>query len=100
MSDRYEVHPVVLSRSAQDWRDQSARVRTAGDRLADASTSGFAPRVAAAAASWTATWGTTVRTVASDADTVADELLAAALAFGTVDREAHDAWDAWLDGAP
>lgn len=100
MSDRYEVRPDVLSRSAQEWRDQGARVRTAGDRLADASTAGFSPRVASAAASWAATWGGTVRTIASNGDTVAEELLAAALAYGTVDTDAQQRFDTWLDGAP
>ncbi|MFC8192155.1 hypothetical protein ACFUMH_10890 [Cellulomonas sp. NPDC057328] len=100
MSGRYEVRPDVLSRSAQQWRDQAARARTAGDRIADVSTAGFSPRVASAASSWAATWGGTVRTIASGADTVGEELLAAAIAYGTVDQQAHDRFDTWLDGAP
>lgn len=100
MSGRYEVQPYVLSRSAQQWRDQAARARTAGDRLADVSTAGFSPRVASAASSWAATWGGTVRTVASGADTIGEQLLAAATAYGTVDQDAHDRFDTWLDGAP
>ncbi|WP_136518754.1 MULTISPECIES: type VII secretion target [Cellulomonas] len=100
MSDRYEVQPYVLSRSAQEWRDQAARVRTAADRLADAPTGGFGPRVASAAASWTATWGGTVRSVATTGDTIAEELLAAAMSYGAADLDAQQRFDTWLDGAP
>ncbi|QCB94390.1 hypothetical protein [Cellulomonas shaoxiangyii] len=100
MSDRYEVQPYVLSRSAQQWRDQAARARTAGDRLVDVSTAGFAPAVASAATSWAATWGGTVRTVASGADTIGAELLAAASSYGAADLDAQQRFDTWLDGAP
>lgn len=100
MSDEYQVDPLSLGFSADDWTDQGSRVRTGRDRVADAGTSGFTPAVAGAAASWTSAWGTVLGDVADRAEEVATQLRDAQQAYNVTDVAAQETFQSWLGGTP
>jgi hypothetical protein len=100
VSDEYRVDPFQLGLSADDWTDQGSRTRTARDRVADASTSGFTPAVAGTAATWTSAWGSVVGDVADRAEGIGDQLREAQTAYATTDVAAMETFQSWLGGAP
>ncbi|MFF1528944.1 hypothetical protein [Cellulomonas sp. NPDC058312] len=100
MSDEYLVDSYTLGLSADDWSDQGSRMRTARDRVADASTAGFTPAVSGAAARWTSGWGTTLGGVADRAEEIGEQLRSAATAYAVTDIEAQERFQTWLGGTP
>lgn len=100
MSAEYVVDALTLGLSADDWTDQGSRVRTAGDRIADAATGGFTPAVAAAVSGWTSAWGSTVGGVADRAEGVAAQLSDAAEAYTMTDVAAQERFQDWLGSTP
>jgi hypothetical protein len=94
MSDEYLVDSYTLGLSADDWSDQGSRMRTARDRVADASA------VSGAAARWTSGWGTTLGGVADRAEEIGEQLRSAATAYAVTDIEAQERFQTWLGGTP
>jgi hypothetical protein len=100
VSDEIEVDPLTLGLSADDWNDQGSRVRTARDRVADATTSGFTPAVARQAASWASAWGTVLGDVADRAEEIGTRLRDAQQAYAVTDIAAQETFQSWLGGTP
>ena len=100
MSDEIQVDPYTLGLSADDWTDQGSRVRTARDRVADATTSGFTSAVSGAAASWTSAWGTVLGDVADRAEEIGTQLRDAQQAYAVTDIAAQETFQSWLGGTP
>lgn len=87
MSVTLEVDPTVL-RAAKTMWDQASDELVAWRRLANASTDGFSPKVAAAVDAFREPWITQIKTAAQDASETSDAIRLTLLYVQMSDRDA------------